>query len=81
MTETNVHHVEIYRDTGDQYRWRAVAANGEIVSEGEAHTRESDAARAAKGVFGEDVLIVREPPATAASDGNDDLEVDDAPAG
>lgn len=57
---TNVDHVVIYRDSGEQFRWRAVAANGEIVSEGEAHTREADAVRAAHGVFGDAVPIHRE---------------------
>lgn len=60
MAESNVHHVEVYRDvTESRWRWRAVARNGEIVSEGQAHTREEDAARAARGVFGEDIVIVR----------------------
>lgn len=52
-------HVEIYRDTSDQFRWRAVAGNGEIVSEGEAYTREHDAARSAHEVFGADVVLIR----------------------
>lgn len=60
MGESNVRHVEVYRDSGDQFRWRAVARNGEVVSEGEAHTREEDAARAALGVFGADVVLIRE---------------------
>lgn len=60
MTESNVDHIVIYRDNGQQWRWRALAGNGEIVSEGEAHTRQSDAARAAIGVFGHEVLIVKE---------------------
>ena len=59
MTESNVDHIVVYRDTADQWRWRAVAGNGEIVSEGEAHTRAADAARAAQGVFGE-MVDVRE---------------------
>lgn len=59
MGESNVDHVVVYRDTSDQWRWRAVAGNGEIVSEGESHTREEDAARAAEGVFGQDVQFVR----------------------
>lgn len=60
MTESNVYRVEVYRDvTESRWRWRAVARNGEIVSEGQSHTREEDAARAARGVFGEDIVIVR----------------------
>lgn len=39
--------VKVY-ETGDGYRWRRQAANGEIVSTGEAHTREHDAWRAAR---------------------------------
>ena len=60
MAESNVDHVVVYRDQAEQFRWRAVAGNGEVVSEGEAHTREHDAARAAMGVFGADVVIRRE---------------------
>lgn len=67
MTETNVKHVELYLDKDGQHRWRAVAGNGEIVSEGEAHTREADAARAAQGVFGADVVLVREGVADGAA--------------
>lgn len=60
MADSNVRYVEVYRDkTASRWRWRAVAGNGEIVSEGEAHTREEDAARAARGVFGADVVIHR----------------------
>jgi uncharacterized protein YegP (UPF0339 family) len=60
MADSNVHRVEVYRDvTESRWRWRAFARNGEIVSQGESHTREEDAARAARGVFGPDVLIVR----------------------
>jgi uncharacterized protein YegP (UPF0339 family) len=61
MTETNVDHVIVYRDSAEQWRWRAVAGNGEIVSEGEAHTREGDAHRAAHGVFGEDMEVTTTP--------------------
>lgn len=79
MTDTNVEHVEVYRDVSQsRWRWRAVAANGEIVSEGEAHTRAYDAERAARGVFGKDVTIVREPPATPASEPGDE-QVDEDP--
>ena len=71
--ETNVDHVVIYRDVSmSRWRWRAVAANGEIVSQGEAHTREHDAERAAQGVFGEDVKIVREELAPVAVDEDPD---------
>jgi uncharacterized protein YegP (UPF0339 family) len=61
MTDRTSHvkHVVVYQDKADQFRWRAVAGNGETVAEGEAHTREADAARAAQGVFGPDTIIVR----------------------
>jgi uncharacterized protein YegP (UPF0339 family) len=60
MTDTNVDHIVVYRSTDSEFRWRAVAGNGEIVSEGESHPRSEDASRAAKGVFGQDVEIVEE---------------------
>ena len=53
----SVDHVEVYQDESDEWRWRAIAANEEIVATGESHTRATDAARAAKGVLGEDVPI------------------------
>jgi uncharacterized protein YegP (UPF0339 family) len=59
MGDPNVKHIVVYQDKADQFRWRAVAGNGETVAEGEAHTREADAARAAQGVFGPDTVIVR----------------------
>jgi uncharacterized protein YegP (UPF0339 family) len=60
MPESNVDHVVVYHDAGAGWRWRAVAANGEIVAQGEAHTRPEDAARAARGVLGDDVRVVLE---------------------
>ena len=57
--ESNVDHVLVYRDQAGEWRWSGVAGNGEIVAEGESHAREADAARAAQGVFGADVPIVR----------------------
>jgi uncharacterized protein YegP (UPF0339 family) len=42
--------LEVY-ESDDGWRWRCVAANGEIVAAGEAHTREHDAVRAAKSLF------------------------------
>lgn len=45
------HRIEIYRaatEDGDpEYRWREVAANGEVVAQGEGHTRKYAAIRAA----------------------------------
>lgn len=59
MTDSNVKHVVVYEDAAGEWRWHAVAPNGEIVAEGESHSREADAARAAQGVFGIDVTIIR----------------------
>jgi uncharacterized protein YegP (UPF0339 family) len=39
--------ITIYQDTLDQWRWSLVAGNGEIVAQGESHTTEADARRAA----------------------------------
>jgi uncharacterized protein YegP (UPF0339 family) len=57
---TNVEYVEVYEDRQGSWRWRAVAANGEIVIPPEPHTRDEDAERAARGVLGEDVEVRRE---------------------
>lgn len=59
MDVSNVHHVAIFEDDAGEWRWHGIAANNEIVAEGESHTREEDAARAARGVFGDQVVIVR----------------------
>lgn len=80
-TETNVKYVEIYHDesNSDQpWRWRAIAGNGEEVSQGESHGSASDAMRAAQGVFGEDVLIVHEPPPSSAAIPSDDWVDEDS---
>jgi uncharacterized protein len=37
--------VDIYQDKTGDYRWRVVAANGEIVATGEGYTTEQDAER------------------------------------
>lgn len=34
---------EVYPDRGDQYRFRLVAANGEIVAQGQAYSNKSNA--------------------------------------
>lgn len=39
--------IEVYKDTAGEYRWSLVAGNNEIVAQGEGHTREEDATRAA----------------------------------
>jgi uncharacterized protein YegP (UPF0339 family) len=62
MTDTNVDHVRVYVDSGGEFRWSAVAGNGEIVAEGESHTRRSDAVRAARDVFGAAVPVRDEEP-------------------
>lgn len=36
---------EVYPDKAEGYRWRLVAANGRVLAQGEAHTRERDAWR------------------------------------
>ncbi len=56
---TNVDHIAVFEDGAGEWRWHAVAANNEIVAEGESHPREEDAARAARGVFGDQVVIRR----------------------
>lgn len=55
---SNVDHVLVYRDDAGEWRWSAVAANREIVAEGESHSRREDAVRAAQGVLGDGVKIV-----------------------
>lgn len=62
--ESNVDHVVVYQNAGGEWSWHGVAGNGEIVSEGESHTREQDAERAVRGVFGDTVAIVRAEGAT-----------------
>lgn len=57
--DSNVDHVVVYQDDAGEWRWHGIAGNGEIVAEGESHTREADAARAAQGVLGDAVPIVR----------------------
>jgi len=74
MNETNVKYVELYRDKSNEWRWRAIAGNGEEVSQGESHGSSSDAMRAAQGVFGSDVTIVHEPPTSSAADPTDDWD-------
>lgn len=34
---------QVYRDIAGQYRFRVLARNGEVIAEGEAYTRKSDA--------------------------------------
>jgi uncharacterized protein YegP (UPF0339 family) len=41
---------EVYQDKKLAWRWRLKAANGRIVAQGEAHTRERDAWRAVETV-------------------------------
>ena len=58
MTETNVDHIEVFKGDAGQWFWHGIARNGEIVVQGESHTRAEDAARAASGVMGDQVRIV-----------------------
>ena len=51
MKKTNVTKLEFYENEAGEWRWRAKAKNGEIVATGEAHTRKTDAKRAATAVF------------------------------
>lgn len=55
---TNVDYVEVFRSRDGAWCWHGIARNGEIVVEGESHTRAEDAARAASGVMGENIRIV-----------------------
>ena len=41
----------LYRGQDGAWYWRAVAANGEVIASGEAHTRKWGAKRAAKRAF------------------------------
>jgi uncharacterized protein YegP (UPF0339 family) len=40
--------VEVFEDKAGQWRWRRRSRNGEVLSQGESHTREADARRAAE---------------------------------
>jgi uncharacterized protein YegP (UPF0339 family) len=52
-------HIEVY-PSPDGWRFRAIAANGEIVANGEAYTRKWSAKRAARSLFpGWPVIVVR----------------------
>lgn len=42
--------VQIYQDEEAGWRFRVVAGNGEIIAQGESHTTEADALRAARTV-------------------------------
>lgn len=55
--DTNVDHIRIITDHAGEYRWTAIAGNGEPVSQGESHPEKHDAIRAARGVFGDAVEI------------------------
>lgn len=43
--------IELYKDTDAQWRWRAIAPNGEIIATGESHKRRWNARRAARSAF------------------------------
>lgn len=59
---TDVDHIRVYQDQVGEWRWSAVAGNGEIVAEGESHTRREDARRAAEAAI-QGVRIVEDEPA------------------
>lgn len=40
--------IDVYQDTAGEWRWSLVAGNGEVVAQGESHTRKEDAERAAR---------------------------------
>lgn len=49
---------EIYRSADSQYRYRVVAANGEVISTpGESYTRKWSAKRALRRVHGKDLQV------------------------
>lgn len=54
---TDVDHILVYSDDAGEFRWSAVAGNGEIVAQGESHRDRHDAVRAAQGVFGAEIPI------------------------
>jgi len=56
MTSTNADTIEVFR-ADDGWRWHAKAGNGEIVAEGEQHTRMGDAIRAAAAVFPDTPIV------------------------
>ena len=43
--------VEYYEDDAGEWRWRLVAANGEVVAQGEGHRDRTDAERAFEAVL------------------------------
>jgi len=49
--ETNATSIEIFEGIDEQWYWRAVAGNGEIVAQSEAYTRKDDAESAAEDTF------------------------------
>lgn len=54
---TDVAYIRVYQDAEGEFRWSAIARNGEIVAQGESHTRKGDAARAARDVLGWDIPV------------------------
>lgn len=56
-------YLEVYQDASGEWRWRCIAGNEKIVADsGEGYTREEDAVRAAKMVFGDlyELVIIDE---------------------
>lgn len=55
--------VEIYKDDNDEWRFRRIAANGEIVASGESYRNQVDAAKTARNIFpAVPVVLVDEKP-------------------
>lgn len=53
-------HLELYRDIRYEWRFRAVAGNGQVIATGESHKRRWNARRAAKAAFpGWPIHIIR----------------------
>jgi uncharacterized protein YegP (UPF0339 family) len=74
--------VEIYQDHANEYRYRLLGENGEIVLPGEGHTRDEDAVRAFNDVvaiiISEDYEIVN-PFATQTAGTEIEVDEDDDP--
>lgn len=51
VLDSGTPHFELYKDRGDEYRWRMIASNGRIVADsGEGYTSKSGARKAIENV-------------------------------
>lgn len=58
IKENDMHKVQLYRDESGDWRWRRVAANGEIVADSaEGYTNSRDAREMAEAVNGGEYVI------------------------